>query len=274
MNLRPSIVWVVLGPLLLLGSCLVVSSFLGWLPSQQASEERGIRGEVPEEVARRSVCPGSSLPLDYNVRGTTRSGPDRIVFVYDAVCPPGERSPSGRFAGFATVVHELGPYIQVGDRIIWGERYWRAVGAPGYRLQPSLPPSGEHREPERRGGFVRVEVWGSGEAGGVPHAFVGGVVLAPDRVATIEAVLEDGRTITGATDRDVFFVYAEDANEIREVRVLDRAGNPLQRLSDPYGPDGGAAPPVGLCATRRQSDALVPGSSSLSCGSFVPPLVL
>lgn len=217
---------IALSGLVLLGilSCLVISFVLA-IPVPGLAGP-GDEPESAEEAARRVTC-GLGAPLDFQVRSRIPR-PGGVVILYDVRCPPGAgREATPRLAG-ATVVQDLvSQTVNIGDRVVWEDRFWSAD--PG--LPVDVPPFAEGLPPAARGPFISYEGrGGSGWSEGIGnYDFVSGRVLAPTKVFVVEAVLDNGDTVRGDVTRGVWVLFALESR-IREVRALDRDSRVVQRI--------------------------------------------
>lgn len=213
----------------LLGVSVVVClglSFAGlFLPDVGGSEDRP---ESAEEAARTAACGRASEPLDFRIRETRRFA-EGVVILFDARCAAsGRTGPSPRFAGAATVQHLPERSFHIGGRTVWEDRFWQAHTTSFHDLPSFDGPAA----PLASGRFISREIGGGGgwSAGIGNYVSINGRILVPGTVAAVEGLLDDGSTIRGGVERDVWVLFALEAGGIREVRALDRGGEVLQRI--------------------------------------------
>lgn len=175
-----------------------------------------------DEAIRRAVCAPDGELIEFNERGTRRFEVGAQV-TYDARCRSSSGMLSSRFAGHVTVQRLARMTIGPEDDPIWGSYFWDAVAAPPTGIQDALLPAASHP-----GDLVAYGVGGGGGMAVGNYAVVHGRVLAPGRVAAVEAVFDNGRAAREPATRDVFIIVEPGANEVRELRVLSTDGRVLQ----------------------------------------------
>ncbi len=219
----------ILGPLLVLIvvllACATLLSFFTTPDLLAASDDP----RTAEEAIRRAVCAPDAQPIEFNER-TTRRLEDGVQLTYDSRCVSSSGKVSPRFAGHVTVQRLARVTIGPEDDPIWGSYYWHAVALPPARSEDALLPG-----PAHHGDLVGYGAGGGGGGSVGNYAAVRGRVLAPERVAAVEAVFDNGRAVREPTDRDVFVIIEPGANELRELRVLGSDGRVVQTIRVPGG---------------------------------------
>jgi hypothetical protein len=187
--------------------------------------------QTAEEAVRRAVCSPGKAPAEFNERQRRRFEGGMLV-TYDAWCPSPSGGVSAPFPGHVAV--ERLPRFTFGppDKPIWGRYFWQADAFPP--MGTYYPPGPDTGPPSRAGLVAYGTASGEGGAYG-RYAVVGGRVLAPGRVASVEAVFDNGRTVRQRADRGVFAIGSLGAKEAKELRALDADGRVLQSIRVPRG---------------------------------------
>lgn len=143
------------------------------------------------------------------------------VLTYTVQCPPGSEGPK-----------DLSPGFMLLKRDIFG---WQELYRTGER-QATPGQLVDYESGGRKGG----------EMG--DYAYVYGKVLAPSRVAVVEALFDNGRILRSGADGGVYVLLAPDSNGPCELRALDSDNQVLERFDliespgtlPPLPDDGGA----------------------------------
>lgn len=187
--------------------------------------------KTAEEAVRQAVCSPDKAPVMFNER--QRHGfKDGMLITYDARCSSSSGGVSAPFPGHVTV--ERLPRFTFGppDNPIWGRYFWQADAL--LPMGTYYPPE-QNADPSTRADLIAYGT-ASGEGGALGrYVVVGGRVLAPKRVVSVEAVFDNGRTVRQRVDRGVFAIGGLGANEAKELRVLDADGRVLQSIQVPRG---------------------------------------
>lgn len=218
--------------LLLLGalSCLLI--WIALVRPFQATDSSGdTRPQTAEEAMRRAACAptGHSLGsragdkiVDFHVRDNLQRGSERLVF-FDARCAMEGGRPGPRFASIASVRLLPDWGIEIGSRRVWESRFWDAHAVPsGAQIVAG------DTAPADATGFITTDGYGVMDQ---DDGFASGRVLVPGRVAAVEAVLGDGRTVRGGVERGVWVLLGQGGGQMRELRAIGTDGQVLQRIA-------------------------------------------
>ena len=213
-----SILRPVLTLLIVLFACTVLPVFVRMIEARDAPQ-------TAEEAVRGAVCPTGDAPAELNERGTHRFE-EGMLITYDARCSSASGGVSPPLPGYVLV--EKLPRFTFGppDNPIWGTYFWAALAPPIGRYEPAE----QDTDPSSRAGLITHSAGnGKGRAFGV-YAVLVGQVLAPERVASVEAVFDNGRRVRQRADQGVFAIAGLGASEVRELLALGVDGRVLQSV--------------------------------------------
>lgn len=208
-----------LAGLLLALACLALPLALGRSPLDLLAS-RADGPSAREAAVRRAACAPDLEPLEFNVHRIYPRGHFSVI-QFEARCAPAVAGVAPLFAGLGSVSR-----LPQREYQLWGVTVWTT-----YSLHTStIPPDKRSALEEAAFRPPRDELvaYGYGEAFG--GAFVSGSVVAPERVAAVEAVFDAGLEVREPTTRGVFAIYGPKTKRVRELRVLDREGRVLRRV--------------------------------------------